>query len=82
MEARRRRKPRQKSTFAVKFFWNWRGEKNNTLECRLQNLEAITKAHQEVLDDIAKYVEADIAAPWMPSAKNLVWKIKSIPRIE
>jgi hypothetical protein len=63
------------------FLWYW-PRREYSIEHRLQNLEAIAKAHQEVLDDIAKYVEADIAAPWMPSAKNLVWKIKAIQRIE
>lgn len=51
------------------------------LETRIERLENVLKHHQFVMDRIGKYVESDIASPWLPSAQRLVEVIKSIPKI-
>ena len=58
-----------------------RSRENTDLETRIERLEGVVRHQQEIMDDIAKYVESDIATPWMTTAKNLVWRIKSIPKI-
>ena len=53
----------------------------NALIERVARLERHVYQHQIAMESLAKYIEADIAAPWMPSAKKLVEIIHDIPLI-
>ncbi len=48
---------------------------------RIARLERMAHQHQKVMSLIAKYVESDIASPWMASARELVKVINDIPKI-
>ena len=48
---------------------------------RIARLERTVHQHQTVMTLIARYVESDIASPWMASARELVRVINDIPKI-
>ena len=48
---------------------------------RIARLERTVHQHQMVMTLIARYVESDIASPWMASARELVKVINDIPKI-
>ena len=53
----------------------------NALIERIARLERLVHQHQMVMTLISRYVESDIASPWMASARELVRVINDIPKI-
>jgi hypothetical protein len=63
------------------FFSTARSNDIDDLRMRVEHLENIIADQQAIMDNIAMYVEADIATPWMEPAKRLVALIKAATRL-